>query len=342
MAIFIVTSLNGQAYPAPEIRFWAPKYNNRPVPDNRIAAVKTRIRHMGLYLSGMRLGMEVMAFLVHLRLHYQFFILSGAFLAGSVFAGGPRASFPIQFLGVHVLLFGGVTVYNSYWDKDEGPIGGLRNPPSLAAWTLPASWLLQGAGLILAFLASPYSPWIYLVSMLFFWMYSRPGIRWKGRPLLSLVAIGVSTGICGFLLGYLHGGLEGFPPAVLAASSGTALVILSLFPLSQVYQVGEDVSRNDMTFTARFGLKGVHRAFLVLFAAGIAILAAAFGTLHAWLGWLFLATGSLTGLGVWSAIRGLEMAPAAYGRVMAVKYAASGLFIAFLAVLLGLQSMRML
>src|ERR687893_675251 len=98
-------------------------------------------------------GTEFVAFRVHLRLHYQFFILSGAFLAGSVFAGGPGTSFPVQFLSVHVLLFGGVTVYNSYWDRDEGPIGGLKRPPPLAPWTLPASWLLQCLGLGLSLLA---------------------------------------------------------------------------------------------------------------------------------------------------------------------------------------------
>lgn len=294
------------------------------------------------YIYRMSRGTEIVAFLVHLRLHYQFFILSGAFLAGSVFAGGPHASFAVQFLAVHVLLFGGVTVYNSYWDRDEGPIGGLEKPPPLAPWTLPASWLLQILGLGLSLLASPASPWVYLASMLFFWMYSRPGIRWKGRPLLSLVAIGASTGICGFLLGYLHGGAADFRPPVLAASAGVALVILSLFPLSQVYQVDEDVSRSDLTFTARFGLEGVKRAFQILFAAGIAALAAAFGSLHAWLGWIFLGVGTLAGLAVWAAIRDLAMAPASYARVMRVKYAASGLFIVFLAVLLGLQSARIL
>lgn len=285
----------------------------------------------------MRRGSEILAFVVHLRLHYQFFILSGAFLAGAVFGGGAGPGFPVQFLAVHVLLFGGVTAYNSYWDRDTGPIGGLRAPPPLAPWTLPASWMLQAAGFALAWQASPASPWIYAGSMLFFWMYSRPGIRWKGRPLLSLVAIGVSTGVCGFLLGYFHGRPAGLAPEAALASAGTAAVILSLFPLSQIYQVPEDLARRDMTFAARYGLAGVRLAYRALFAAGIAALAAAFGALHAWLGWTFLVLGGLTGVAVWFAIRGLAAEPAAYGRVMAVKYAASGAFTAFLAALLALQ-----
>lgn len=286
----------------------------------------------------MRRGAEVLAFLVHLRLQYQFFILSGAFLAGAVFAGGAGEAFPIQFLSVHVLLFGGVTVYNSYWDRDTGPIGGLRRPPPLAPWTLPGAWLLQACGLALAVPVSPAFPWVYAASMLFFWLYSRPGIRWKGRPLLSLVAIGASTGVCGFLLGYLHARPGAPSAAAVLGTAGTACVIVSLFPLSQIYQVGEDVSRRDLTFAARYGVAGVRAAYRILFAAGIAFLAAGFGLLHAWLGWLFLAVGSAAGVGVWLAIRDLRPEPEAYGRVMAVKYAASGLFVAFLASLLCLQA----
>jgi hypothetical protein len=314
------------------------KHSNRPGAGQPYSAYYPPGERVPGYIYGVSRRHEVMAFLVHLRLHYQFFILSGAFLAGAVFAGGMRASFPAQFLAVHVLLFGGVTVYNSCWDRDEGPIGGLRRPPPLAAWTLPAAWILQAAGLAVSAAASPASPWIYAVSMLFFWLYSRPGIRWKGRPLLSLVAIGVSTGLCGFLLGYHHGGAGLPPPHAWLASAGTAADLLRLVPLSQIYQVGEDLARRDRTFTARYGLAGVRLIYRVLFAAGIAALAGAFGTLHAALGWLFLGVGSLAGAAVWLAIRDLRLEPEAYGRVMAVKYAASGAFIAFLAAVLGLQA----
>lgn len=319
-----------------------PKYNNPPVTDNRIGRITPGKEGSGLYLESAGRGAEIRAFLIHLRLHYQFLILSGAFLAGAVFAGGAAASFIAQFLAVHVLLFGGVTAYNSYWDRDEGPIGGLRAPPPLAPWTLPASWLLQAAGLAVAALASPASAAVYAGSMLFFWLYSRPGIRWKGRPLLSLAAIGISTGVGGFLLGYLHGGPRPLGAAPLLAASGTAAVILSLFPLSQIYQVSEDSARRDLTFAARYGVAGVRLAYRLFFAAGIAALSAAFALLHAWLGILFLAVGAATGWGVWQAIRSVEPEPGAYGRVMAVKYTASGLFVAFLAVLLGLQAAGLL
>lgn len=287
----------------------------------------------------MRMRSEINSFLAHLRLHYQFLILSGAFLSGAVFSGGAGGgAFVLQFLNVHILLFGGVTVYNSYWDKDTGAIGGMRHPPTLASWTLPASWILQAIGLVLAALVSPVSAAVYAAAMFLFWCYSRPGIRWKGRPLLGLLAIGVGTGVCGFLLGYLHRGGNHVAAGSVAGSLGVACLIVSLFPMSQVYQVEEDLERRDMTFTARYGLGGVRRAYALLFPSGVLLLAGAMSRIAPILGWAFLILGSAAGLGVWRVIRNLRLSPEEYGRVMAVKYVASGLFAAFLAAILGLQA----
>jgi 1,4-dihydroxy-2-naphthoate octaprenyltransferase len=283
---------------------------------------------------------EIKAFLSHLRLHYQFLILSGAFLSGAVFAGGTvRSDLWIGFFSVHVFLFGGATVYNSYWDKDTGPIGGLRAPPPLAPWTLAASWLTQFPGLALALRVSRSAAAVYAVSMFCFWAYSRPGIRLKGRPLLSLAAIGAGTGVCGFLLGYLHGESAAVTPAALAGSIGVACLIVSLFPMSQVYQVREDLLRGDLTFTARFGLRGVKVIYALLFPCGVAILAAAFSMLDPRLGAAFALLGAFSGLWVWSVIRDLRMDPEEYGRVMAVKYVASALFSVFLAAVLWMRGM---
>jgi hypothetical protein len=76
---------------------------------------------------------EIKAFVTHLRWHYQVLILPAGYLLGGLYQ--PELNFErfaLQFLNVHLLLNGGVTAYNSFWDKDEGPIGGLSRPPPLA------------------------------------------------------------------------------------------------------------------------------------------------------------------------------------------------------------------
>ena len=65
------------------------------------------------------------------------------FLWGFVLAGGEEAvhlmdaRFWLVFFVVHILFYGGSTALNSYYDRDEGPVGGLWNPPKVTRqlWT---------------------------------------------------------------------------------------------------------------------------------------------------------------------------------------------------------------
>ncbi len=75
-----------------------------------------------------------------------------------------------------------------------------------------------------------------------------------------------------------------------------------------------------------------------LFPLGVLLLAGGMSRIDPRLGWGFLVLGSAAGLGVWQVIRNLRVSAEEYGRVMAVKYVASGLFAAFLAAILGLQA----
>ena len=58
--------------------------------------------------------------------------------------------FVVAFLVLHVCLYGGTTAFNSHYDRDEGPVGGLANPPPPGPWLLPGSLVLQGFGLVVA------------------------------------------------------------------------------------------------------------------------------------------------------------------------------------------------
>lgn len=283
-------------------------------------------------------GRQLLDFLVHLRVHYQLFILSGGFLLGGYLSPSLEwSAFLLQFMNVHLLLFGGATVYNSYWDKDEGPVGGLRHPPPLQWWMWPASLLLQLVGLLVALQAGLRFALAYMVSMLLFWLYSSPLFRWKGRPLRSLLAIGISTGTNSLLMGYLAGGHRAIPATVWVAALGVGLVILSLYPVSQVFQIDEDQARGDRTFANRFGFEGVLWFFRVAFPVGVGLLGLAIGARAWWVGAGFVLVGFLTGYLVNRQLTGLMGQPDEYERVMRIKYGTSMAFVIFI---LGLLILR--
>lgn len=275
---------------------------------------------------------QVWHFMLHLRLHYQFFILSGAFLMGVVLADSFRGiSFIIQFLNVHLLLFGGATAYNSFWDKDEGPIGGLQHPPEMKPWMWWASWLLQFSGLLLALVEGYFYAGIYILSMLFFWLYSSPLTRWKGRPIKSLIAIGVSTGLNAVLMGYIAAG--GQPPSLIvwAAAMGVMLILLSLYPLSQVYQQEEDGERGDDTFALAYGSKAVQQFFSASFFIGSLVTTAALVSKYYGLGILFGLSAVGIGLIIQRKIQKLfKKDMGSYQGVMRIKYSTSIAFVLML------------
>lgn len=273
---------------------------------------------------------EIYHFLLHLRLHYQFFILSGGYLLGGLLADQMNAAqFWLQFINVHVLLFGGATAYNSYWDKDEGPIGGLKNPPKMTRWMHPVSLGMMAAGLVWAFEVSLYYVAVYMVSILLFWLYSTPHARWKGDPHLSMVAIGVSTGTNSVLLGFwAAGGVFSLP--VLAGSVGAALIFVSLYPVSQIYQAAEDAKRGDLTFSMRYGLQRVQQFFLISFLTGLLILCAAMYVIYAIPALVLFIIGLCSMFILIKFVNGLKGQESEYRKVMNIKFFASLAFVFFL------------
>jgi 1,4-dihydroxy-2-naphthoate octaprenyltransferase len=274
---------------------------------------------------------QFLNFFLHLRLHYQFFILSGAYLLAALFVEEVKwPQFWLQFLNVHVLLFGGATAYNSWWDKDEGPIGGLKSPPKMNRWMWPVSMGLQFTGLVWAISFGWNFAIIYALSMLFFWLYSTPLARWKGKPLLSLVAIGISTGTNSFLMGFLAAG--GYPITFFedAIALGVALILLSLYPVSQVFQTEEDSKRGDRTFAVQFGLIGVKRLFAILFPLGSAILGWGLYLQSSTLGHLFIGVNILAYIGLSIIVWKLKGKANEYHTVMKIKFLASFSFVIFI------------
>lgn len=274
-------------------------------------------------------------FIIHLRLHYQVFILSGGYLMGGYLSDGLNGlPFALQFLNVHLLLFGGATAYNSFWDKDNGPVGGLKHPPPMKNWMRFASLLLQMIGFLWALSAGVLYAFVYFISMLLFWLYSSPTFRWKGSPLKSLAAIGISTGTNSLLLGFLAAGNSSVGLHIVIAAAGVGCIILSFYPLSQIYQIDEDKKRGDLTFARKYGRSGIKKFFSIAFSLGVILLVWPLANLNGILGAVWLATGGLIGWWVYRQFARLTASYKDYDKAMRIKYGASLSFVIFIGFLL--------
>ena len=208
---------------------------------------------------------------VHLRLPFQL-LLAPVFLWGWLLAeGGLTTAVLMGFVAFHLFLYGGATAFNSYYDRDEGPVGGLERPPPVVAELLPFSLAVKAAGWLLAAAVNWPFFWIYGAFAALSFAYSHPRTRLKAHPLASLATVAVGQGVLAFLGGWaaVRGDVASAwsPPGVLGALTAT-LLILSLYPLTQLYQIEEDRARGDRTVAVAWGPRGSFAFALMCQALG--------------------------------------------------------------------------
>ncbi len=219
----------------------------------------------------------------HLRLPFNVLLtpiyLYGILIAADATGVSRPLSDPAVWLGwlsLHLFLYGGTTAFNSYYDRDEGPVGGMLHPPAVDAGLLPFSLIVQAVGLGLAVFVGASFTAAWTVLFLVFAAYSHPAVRLKARPAAALTAIALGQGAVGFVLGWTVvapiGGL--ISPAVLVRMAATAAIVTGLYIVTQSYQVREDGARGDRTLPVLLGpTRALRLAVAVLAPGGLVLVA---------------------------------------------------------------------
>ena len=222
--------------------------------------------------------------LLHLRIPFSFFLLPVFLFALALTPNHNGERMLLVFLSLHLFLYPSSNGYNSYYDKDEESIGGLKRPPTVTKDLL--GWSLVFFGIALALGA--WINWDFasmlglygLVSM----AYSHPSIRLKKYPWISWAIAGLFQGYFTFAMAYAGLSNLGWEvllkPHVLIPGFLTSLMLWGNYPLTQVYQHGEDARRGDRTLSLLLGIKGTFIFSALLFA----------GTTAAFI-WYFLGKG---------------------------------------------------
>lgn len=237
----------------------------------------------------------------HLRVLFNL-LLSPIYLWGVLLAGGSlrEPTFWLGYATLHLFLYGGATAFNSFYDRDEGPVGGMAEPAPVDGGLLWFSLIFQGLGLPLALMVGLPFTLAWIVLFLLMAAYSHPAIRLKAKPWAALSAVAFGQGAVGFAAGWLvfRPALPSLAePAALLGMVTTALIVTGLYIVTQIYQTAEDRARGDWTLPVLLGPRTALRVAFVILAAGGGILvlgiAQRFGLL--WAGSLalfFAATGA--------------------------------------------------
>jgi 1,4-dihydroxy-2-naphthoate polyprenyltransferase len=191
-----------------------------------------------------------------LRFPFSFFLMPVYWFALSQVVNPDKGRAILIFCIIHLLLYPASNGYNSYMDRDEESIGGLKKPlqptRQLFYVTVAMDLLAIGLGAWISF----YFMGATLLYILASRAYSYRGIRLKKYPFIGYLTVISCQGALIFFLVY-HGShpvlsLQVPVPALLSAS----LLVGGFYPLTQIYQHEADRKDGVRTLSAVLGYKG--------------------------------------------------------------------------------------
>ena len=178
------------------------------------------------------------------------------------------------FIVLHIFLYPASNGYNSYFDKDEKSIGGLKDPPPVnkGLYFLSLSFDLVAIGLGYWKINAQFAIML-LIYGLISKAYSHPSIRLKKYAVLGWFTAGLFQGFFTFLMCFV--GINKFSIEdclnvhVLIPAALCSLMLWGNYPMTQVYQHDEDARRGDRTLSLKLGIKGTFIFTTIVFSIAV-------------------------------------------------------------------------
>lgn len=197
---------------------------------------------------------------LHLRIPFSFFLLPVFLFALAVSPNINESRIVIVLIALHLFLYPASNGYNSYFDKDEGSIGGLKNPPKVNKGLYYMALVFDVIAIALGLLIN----WQFALMLFIYGLvskaYSHPSIRLKKFPFTSWFIAGLFQGLFTFLMSYV--GLNDYTMyhvlklSVLIPALLSSAILWGSYPMTQIYQHEEDSQRGDITLSLKLGVLG--------------------------------------------------------------------------------------
>jgi 1,4-dihydroxy-2-naphthoate polyprenyltransferase len=162
----------------------------------------------------------------------------------------------LVFIILHLLVYPSSNGYNSYMDRDEKSIGGLRNPPKPTTELFYITLLMDLLAVILAYVIKESLAGMILIYILVSRAYSYRGIRLKKYPLAGFLTVTVFQGGFTYLTVYSALNRDLQPQTLLLPMFITSCLIAANYPLTQIYQHKEDQRDGVRTISMAAGYRG--------------------------------------------------------------------------------------
>lgn len=196
----------------------------------------------------------------HLRFHFSLFLLP-VFLFALAMSNAPFHKDSLLLLVLlHLVIYPSSNAYNSIQDRDEGSIGGLKNPPPIPGSLSIVTLIMDVIALALAWIFINLT--VFLLLLLYVLAsraYSYRGIRLKQYPVLGYVVVVVLQGGLVFVVTSITA--DGLSLLQLSNNQwlgalAATVMIGGGYPITQIYQHEQDRRDGVVTISMLLGKRG--------------------------------------------------------------------------------------
>jgi 1,4-dihydroxy-2-naphthoate octaprenyltransferase len=210
------------------------------------------------------------------------------------------------FVILHLFIFPSSNGYNSYQDRDETSIGGLKHPPKVTRNLYFATLLLDFIGVLGALSVSVYFSLFVLIFVLMSRAYSYRNVRLKKYPVIGFLTVFIFQGAFVYLMASSAVAPFSFDTFFtfnnLICMSVASLFMGSVYPLTQIYQHEADKQDGVISISYKLGYIGTFVFSSILFGLATLFLYYYFNLKHQQTGlflFLLITLPVVTKLTVW-------------------------------------------
>jgi 1,4-dihydroxy-2-naphthoate octaprenyltransferase len=217
----------------------------------------------------------------HLRLPFSYHLMPVFLFALSQAQTVNWQTTVIGFLILHLFIYPASNGYNSYQDKDETSIGGLKHPPKISENLFYATLLLDTIGIVASLAISGWFSLFVLTYVLVSRAYSYRNLRLKKYAFTGFFTVFIFQGAFTYLMvsaAVADFSIEDFfNLSNLICMVAASLFIGSVYPLTQIYQHNADKEDGVTTISYKLGYSGTFVFSALLFLAATVLLYYYFG-----------------------------------------------------------------